>query len=431
MKLRRWAAPAAAVALLACTACGSDLTPGTASVVNGSRITEDQVTDLADAQCTAADIAAESGQSSAMAVSRVKKQSLGLLIDVELSRQFGEKEGIEPDEALADGFYGQLEQGIAPLPGKTRTVLEDVFGEWAEGRAILVQAGSEATGEKPSLTNLEQLTNAGLTARGDVLKDTAGRHRSALRPQRGRLPRSRRRIGVQGELRLRQVRRGGAARRGMGRCAACRTDVRLTGVHDSALVELVEVFARLRAECGWKAAQTHRSLARHLLEETYETLEVIDALDGGGSPDDLREELRDELGDVLLQVYLHAAIAAETGAFDIEDVAAGLRDKMVRRNPHVFGDVEETDPGRINETWESVKATEKQRTGLLDGVPLALPALARADKVLDRLGRAGVEVPPGDPDDVGERLLALVVEARESGVDPEQALRDAVRRISA
>jgi len=207
--------------------------------------------------------------------------------------------------------------------------------------------------------------------------------------------------------------------------------VRLTGVHDSALLELVEVFARLRAECGWKAAQTHRSLARHLLEETYETLEVIDALDGGGSPDDLREELRDELGDVLLQVYLHAAIAAETGAFDIEDVAAGLRDKMVRRNPHVFGDVEETDPGRINETWESVKATEKQRTGLLDGVPLALPALARADKVLDRLGRAGVEVPPGDPDDVGERLLALVVEARESGVDPEQALRDAVRRISA
>jgi len=207
--------------------------------------------------------------------------------------------------------------------------------------------------------------------------------------------------------------------------------VRLTGVHDSALVELVEVFARLRAECGWKAAQTHRSLARHLLEETYETLEVIDALDGGGSPDDLREELRDELGDVLLQVYLHAAIAAETGAFDIEDVAAGLRDKMIRRNPHVFGDVEETDPGRINETWESVKATEKQRTGLLDGVPLALPALARADKVLDRLGRAGVEVPPGDPDDVGERLLALVVEARESGVDPEQALRDAVRRISA
>jgi len=172
VKLRRWAAPAAAVALLACSACGSDLTPGTASVVNGSRITEDQVTDLADAQCTAADIAAESGQSSAMAVSRVKKQSLGLLIDVELSQQFGEKEGIEPDEALAEGFYGQLEQGIAPLPGKTRTVLEDVFGEWAEGRAILVQAGSEATGEKPSLTNLEQLTNAGLTARGDVLKDT-------------------------------------------------------------------------------------------------------------------------------------------------------------------------------------------------------------------------------------------------------------------
>ena len=124
---------------------------------------------------------------------------------------------------------------------------------------------------------------------------------------------------------------------------------------DSALVELVEVFAKLRAECGWKAAQTHRSLAKHLLEETYETIDAIEALDHGGSTDDLREEL----GDVLLQVYLHAAIAAETGAFDIEDVAAGLREKMIRRNPHVFGDVEETDPARINETWETVKAGEK------------------------------------------------------------------------
>ena len=106
----------------------------------------------------------------------------------------------------------------------------------------------------------------------------------------------------------------------------------------SPLIELVEIMARLRAECGWKAAQTHRTLARHLLEETYETLEAIEA----GDPDHLREEL----GDVLLQVYLHAAIAAQAGEFDIEDVARGLVEKMIRRNPHVFGDVAGDRPGQ-------------------------------------------------------------------------------------
>ena len=193
----------------------------------------------------------------------------------------------------------------------------------------------------------------------------------------------------------------------------------------SPLIELVEIMARLRAECGWKAAQTHRTLAKHLLEETYETLEAIEA----GDPDHLREEL----GDVLLQVYLHAAIAAQAGEFDIEDVARGLVEKMIRRNPHVFGDSHETDPARINEVWETLKAEEKQRTGLLDGIPAELPALSRAAKVLDRLERAGRPLPaarPGETVDLGDRLLALVAEARESGVDPEQALRDAVRRVS-
>ncbi|MET0837193.1 MAG: MazG family protein [Marmoricola sp.] len=199
------------------------------------------------------------------------------------------------------------------------------------------------------------------------------------------------------------------------------------GTAQPPLIELVEIFARLRAECGWKAAQTHRSLAKHLVEETYETVEAIEALDKGGSPDELREEL----GDVLLQVYLHAAIAAESGAFDIDDVAAGLKEKMIRRNPHVFGDVEESDPARINETWEAVKASEKQRVDIFEGIPLELPALTRAAKVLDRLERAGVAPPPADPDDLGDRLLALVAEARAAGEDPEQALRDAVRRAGA
>ena len=198
---------------------------------------------------------------------------------------------------------------------------------------------------------------------------------------------------------------------------------------ESALLELVEIMARLRAECGWKAAQTHRTLAKHLIEESYEAVEAIETLDEAGS----FEHLREELGDVLLQVYLHAGIAAEAGEFDIEDVARGLRDKMLRRNPHVFGDVEETDPARINETWEAVKAAEKERADVLDGIPLELPALSRAAKVLDRLERAGNQLVPSDPDanDLGDRLLALVAEARRTGVDPEQALRDAVRRASA
>ena len=196
----------------------------------------------------------------------------------------------------------------------------------------------------------------------------------------------------------------------------------------SPLTDLVEMMARLRAECGWKAAQTHRTLAKHLLEETYETIEAIEALEHGGSPAHLCEEL----GDVLLQVFLHAAIAAQAGEFDIDDVAQGLKEKMVRRNPHVFGDSAETDPARINETWELLKATEKQRTGLFEGIPHELPALARAAKVLDRLERAGAPWTPdrAAADEVGDRLLLLVAEAREGGVDPEQALRDAVRRAT-
>lgn len=187
------------------------------------------------------------------------------------------------------------------------------------------------------------------------------------------------------------------------------------------LTELVGIIARLRRECAWKAAQTHESLARYLLEESYETLEAIEY----GDPAHLREEL----GDLLLQVYLHASVAAEAGEFDIEDVAADLLAKMVRRNPHVFGDTPEADPVRINEAWQAIKATEKQRTSVTDGIPLALPALLRADKVIDRLERAGhkVEV-DADSDDLGEQLLALVARAHAAGVDPEQALRNAVRR---
>lgn len=189
---------------------------------------------------------------------------------------------------------------------------------------------------------------------------------------------------------------------------------------DEPLLEFRAVMARLRAECPWKAEQTHRSLVRYLLEETHETVEAIEA----GDPDHLREEL----GDLLLQVYFHAAIAAESGGFTIDDVAAGITAKMVRRNPHVFGDAAGGTPAEINDAWQAIKATEKDRAEVTDGLPASLPALLYADKVLDRLARAGRRVVP-DGDGVGERLLALVAEAQADGIDPEQALRDAVRRL--
>ena len=210
------------------------------------------------------------------------------------------------------------------------------------------------------------------------------------------------------------------------------------------LVELIEVMARLRAECEWKREQTHRSLARYLLEETHETLEAIDTGDATGD----WEHLREELGDLLLQVYFHAEIARETGTFDIDDVAGDLIAKMVRRNPHVYGDVPvfegHATAVQINELWQSIKAQEKQRTSPLDGLPPTLPALLLADKVLDRLARSATPAPAevaqivgrggtnrGPADELGDRLLALVAECRDAGVDPEQALRDAVRRLLA
>ncbi len=196
------------------------------------------------------------------------------------------------------------------------------------------------------------------------------------------------------------------------------------------LLELRSVMARLRAECPWKAEQTHRSLVRYLLEETHETIEAVDRL-AAGEPGAV-EHLREELGDLLLQVYFHAAVAAEAGGFDIDDVARGITDKMVRRNPHVFGDEagHVQDATAVNERWQQIKAAEKaHRTTPDEGVPPGLPALLYADKVLDRLHRAGrdVDLDPASAD-LGERLLALVEEARGDGLDPEQALRDAVRR---
>ncbi|HET6625217.1 MAG TPA: MazG family protein [Nocardioidaceae bacterium] len=179
---------------------------------------------------------------------------------------------------------------------------------------------------------------------------------------------------------------------------------------------------RLRTSCPWDREQTHRSLAKYLLEESYEALEAIETGDVG--------HLREELGDLLLQVYFHARIASESAeeGFTIDDVAAGIVDKLVHRHPHVFAGLEVTDSGEVEENWETLKAAEKGRASVLEGIPSALPALALADKVVGRAARAGVGVPPGAT--LGDRLLGLVVEARAGGEDPEQALRDAVRRVA-
>ena len=200
---------------------------------------------------------------------------------------------------------------------------------------------------------------------------------------------------------------------------------------DTVLEDALALMRDLRKRCEWDAAQTHESLRPYLIEEAHE---VDEALLAG---DDAR--LREELGDLLLQIGFHAVIAEERGEFTFEEVVQGIVDKLRRRNPHVFGSVPVTDAASVNELWESVKAMEKERHSVFEGLPPGLPALLLADKVLDRLAREGAQLAPrggGLGDDVdparelGDRLLDVVAEARAAGVDPEQALRDAVRRLA-
>jgi XTP/dITP diphosphohydrolase len=196
------------------------------------------------------------------------------------------------------------------------------------------------------------------------------------------------------------------------------------------LLDLVEVMDRLRTGCPWDREQTHESLAPYLLEEAYETLE---ALDSGSS-----EHLREELGDLLLQVVFHARVAADDpdDPWDVDDVAGGIVEKLVRRHPHVFGDTHAADAAAVQANWETIKAAEKQRASVLDGIPAALPALARADKLLGRLDRSALQ--PGEPEPgatpderIGDDLLDAVRRARAAGVDAEQALRQRLRRLEA
>ena len=193
----------------------------------------------------------------------------------------------------------------------------------------------------------------------------------------------------------------------------------------------------MRDHCPWMGALTHASLVEYLLEEAFEVAETIET----GADD---AELRGELGDVLLQVVLHARLAEERGTFTFDDVARGLSAKMVRRNPHVFrpdGTLQDTFPASVAEIvrkWDAVKTAERpERTGPFEGIPDALPALAKAQKFLDRAGRAGLPVPVVElaetPDveteeELGDLLLAVVGSARARGFDAERALRGAIRR---
>ena len=154
-----------------------------------------------------------------------------------------------------------------------------------------------------------------------------------------------------------------------------------------ALRNFYEVVEKLRAPggCPWDREQTHQSLAPYLLEETYELLEAINKGDDA--------DMREELGDVLLQVFMHCTIAAEAGdGFDIGDVAEQVRQKMVHRHPHVFGDVEVAGAADVVVNWEKLKSSEKKtRESLLEGVPKTLPALAYAQAIQKRPARLGVE----------------------------------------
>ena len=217
---------------------------------------------------------------------------------------------------------------------------------------------------------------------------------------------------------------------------------------------LVGVIRRVRdpdGGCPWDLAQDHQSLRPHLLEETYEVLEAIDGLARGGGGAEAWAALREELGDLLMQIVLHARLAEQGGRFTLGEVAEGIRAKLVRRHPHVFGEGAASTPAEVERNWDRLKAAETKpggapRESALDGVPSALPALARAQKLAGRAGRRGfawesdgdvlaklaeelAEVAaapaPERAGEVGDLLFVVCDYLRRQGVEAEDALREA------
>ena len=216
---------------------------------------------------------------------------------------------------------------------------------------------------------------------------------------------------------------------------------------------LLEIMARLRdpaTGCPWDRQQTFKTIAPYTVEEAYEVADAIERED--------LTALREELGDLLLQVVYHARMAEETGLFGFEDVAAGIGDKLVSRHPHVFGEADIKDAAHQSRDWESRKAGEraaKSQAGVLDGIPLGMPSLTRAEKLQRRAARVGFDWPELAPvfgkiqeelaelerevsgqadaarlsDELGDVLFAVANLARKLGVDPEQALRGTNRKF--
>jgi XTP/dITP diphosphohydrolase len=205
------------------------------------------------------------------------------------------------------------------------------------------------------------------------------------------------------------------------------------------LEELIAVLEKLRAPggCAWDAEQTHESLVKYLVEETYE---LVDAIERGD-----REEMIEELGDVLYQVVFHSDIAAHTPGeeFTLEDVAANMTAKMIGRHPHVFGDAAEKAAlnvqtgSDVSGMWDELKKADKGgRTSVLDGIPQSMPALALADKVLGKAEKLGIidaaapgALALGSEDELGGVLLAIVTSARLNGLDAERSLRSVLRQL--
>jgi XTP/dITP diphosphohydrolase len=196
------------------------------------------------------------------------------------------------------------------------------------------------------------------------------------------------------------------------------------------LRDAADTMRAVRDRCVWTAQVSHRDLVPYLIEESAEVVDAVEA----GTADDLREEL----GDLLWQVLFHAEIASRSASdpFDIDDVARGLTEKMVRRHPHVFGDETAETPEQVLVLWNAAKAAEKRtRTSVLDGVSVHMPTLALAQKMLAKSASILSAAPPlraeppADEAELGDALLALVSHARARGWDAERALRERLRAL--
>jgi XTP/dITP diphosphohydrolase len=198
----------------------------------------------------------------------------------------------------------------------------------------------------------------------------------------------------------------------------------------SSLLAAVRVMDELRSPggCPWDAEQTHDSLRRYLVEECYELLQAIE--DGDAAA------MREELGDVLLQVLFHARIAAERptaeGGFDIDDVASGLVDKLIRRHPHVFAAGEAVHTAADQQVrWDQLKKTEHGRSSVIAGVAMGQPAVALAAKLGSRAARTGIEIDLPTGDSVAEQIFRVAYAAGSAGRDPESELRAIAKEFAA